>query len=343
MKGQFMATPLPNLRVLTGADVAAVLDGSREECLDVVRRAYLAHDAGETVNPQSGFLRFPHMPRSRIISLPAYLGGDFDVAGIKWIASFPDNRDHGLPRASAVLLLNDATTGFPFACLESSIISAARTAGSAVLAAQTIVGERKAARIGVIGTGLIARQVWKFFHELGWEIGGWRLFDLDAAAAGRFGDRLTRGGAADVVVADDAAAAFADCDLVVLTTVAGEPHLHDPKLVAHAPVVLHLSLRDLAPEIILAANNFTDDIDHAVRERTSLHLTEQRVGNRDFVHGTLADLLTGRVARPVGEPVIFSPFGLGVLDLGVGAWVHDRVTARGGGRIVPNFYDEVAS
>jgi ornithine cyclodeaminase len=335
--------PLPSLRVLSGADVAGQLEGNRAECLDVVRRAYLAHDAGASVNPQSGFLRFPDRPRSRIISLPAYLGGEFDVAGIKWIASFPDNREHGIPRASAVLVLNDCEIGYPFACLESSIISAARTAASAILAAQTIAGTREARRVGVIGTGLIARQVRKFLHDLEWRIGGFRLFDLDRAAAERFGEELTAQGAADVAVADDAAGAFADCDLVLLTTVAGEPHLHDPALLDHAPVVLHLSLRDLSPEVILAAHNFTDDVDHAVRERTSLHLTEQRTGNRDFVDGTLADLLTGRIARPAGKPVIFSPFGLGVLDLAVGKWVHDRVVARGGGTEVAGFYDAVTS
>jgi ornithine cyclodeaminase len=338
-----MSSPvLPNLRVLSGADVAAQLEGNRPACLDVVRRAYLAHDAGASVNPQSAFLRFPHQPRSRIISLPAYLGGEFDVAGIKWIASFPDNREHGIPRASAVLVLNDAATGYPFACLESSIISSARTAASAVLAAQTITGGHEARRVGIIGTGLIARQVWKFLRDLDWRIGGFRLFDLDRRAAERFGAALTEQGAPDVAVVDDAAGAFADCDLVLLTTVAGEPHLHDPALLDHAPVVLHLSLRDLSPEMVLAAHNITDDVDHAVRERTSLHLTEQRTGNRDFVHGTLADLLTGRATRPEGTPVIFSPFGLGVLDLAVGKWVHDRVTAEGGGTPVPGFYDEVA-
>ncbi|MDQ3788096.1 MAG: 2,3-diaminopropionate biosynthesis protein SbnB [Actinomycetota bacterium] len=337
------STPLPSLRVLSGADVAGQLEGHRSECLEVVRRAYLAHDAGESVNPQSGFLRFPHQPRSRIISLPAYLGGEFDVAGIKWIASFPANRDHGIPRASAVLVLNDAETGYPYACLESSIISAARTAASAVLAAQTIVGERKAGRVGIIGTGLIARQVWKFLRDLDWRIDGFRLFDLDRAAADRFGAALTEQGATDVVTVDDAAGAFADCDLVLLTTVAGEPHLHDPALLDHAPVVLHVSLRDLAPEMVLAAHNITDDVDHAVRERTSLHLTEQRTGNRDFVHGTLADLLTGRTTCPAGKPVIFSPFGLGVLDLAVGKWIHDRVTAAGGGTEVPGFFDAVAA
>jgi ornithine cyclodeaminase len=335
-----MSLPLPNLRVLGGADVAAQLEGNRAACLDVVRRAYLAHDAGETVNPQSAFLRFPHRPRSRIISLPAYLGGEFDVAGIKWIASFPSNREHGIPRASAVLVLNDAATGYPFACLESSIISAARTAASAVLAAQTISGGRTARRVGIVGTGLIARQVWKFLRDLDWQIGGFRLFDLDPAAAARFGAALTEQGAPDVAVVDDAASAFADCDLVLLTTVAGEPHLHDPALLDHNPLVLHVSLRDLAPEMVLAAHNFTDDIDHAVRERTSLHLTEQKTGDRAFIHGTLADLLTGRVSRPEGVPVIFSPFGLGVLDLAVGKWVHDGAT---GGTSIPGFYHEVAS
>ena len=338
-----MSTSLPNLRVLSGADVAGQLEGHRAECLDVVRRAYLAHDAGESVNPQSAFLRFPHQPRSRIISLPAYLGGEFDVAGIKWIASFPDNRERGLPRASAVLVLNDATTGYPFACLESSIISAARTAGSAVLAAQTVIGERKAARVGIIGTGLIARQVWKFLRDLDWRIDGFRLYDLDRAAADRFGAALTDDGAPDVRAVDDPATAFTDCDLVLLTTVAGEPHLHDPALLDHAPVVLHVSLRDLAPEMILAADNFTDDVDHAVRERTSLHLTEQRTGGQDFVNGTLADLLTGRVTRTAGRPVIFSPFGLGVLDLAVGQWIHQAATAQGGGTPVPDFFHEVAN
>ncbi|MDT8912011.1 2,3-diaminopropionate biosynthesis protein SbnB [Amycolatopsis sp. PS_44_ISF1] len=334
-----MAPPL--MTVIGAGDIAAEIDRHRPELTEVVRAAYLVHDAGDSSNPHSSFLRFPHRDRSRIISLPAYLGGEFEVAGNKWIASFPDNTRRGLPRASATLILNDCATGYPFACLESSIVSATRTAASAVLGAQTLLGTRRARRVGIVGTGLIARHVWRFLRELGWEIGGFRLFDLDPAAADRFGAAIgSAAGAADaeIVVADRVEDAFTDCDLVLLTTVAGEPHVHDPCLLAHHPVVLHLSLRDLAPELILAAQNFTDDVDHAVRERTSLHLTEQRTGNRDFIDGTLGDLLRGRRRRDPGRPAVFSPFGLGVLDLAVGQWVHDRVVAAGRGHRESGFF-----
>lgn len=335
----------PSMRVITGRDVAREIEGNRPECVEVVRRAYLAHDEGASVNPHSSFLRFPHQPRARIISLPAYLGGEFDVAGLKWIASFPDNREYGIPRASATLVLNDCRTGFPYACMESSIISATRTAASAVLGAESLTGGRRADRVGIVGTGLISGHVWSFLRDLGWRIGGFRLFDLNRQAAERFGRTLRDQGATDVVVVDRIEDAFAECDLVVLATVAGEPHVHDPGLLAHAPVVLHLSLRDLSPELVLAAWNVTDDVDHALRERTSLHLTQQRVGHREFVHATLGDVLTGR-AVPKSEPgraAIFAPFGLGVLDLAVGKWVYDRAVGRGSGRHIPDFFSEAVS
>ncbi|GAA0688868.1 2,3-diaminopropionate biosynthesis protein SbnB [Streptomyces malaysiensis subsp. malaysiensis] len=317
-----LAPPPPT--VIGAGDIAAATDRHRTELVEVARAAYLTHDAGDSANPHSSFLRFPHQERSRIISLPAYLGGAFEVAGNKWIASFPDNTRHGVPRASATLILNDCVSGYPFACVESSIVSATRTAASAVLGAQTLLGTRRARRVGIVGTGLIAQHVWRFLRDLDWEIDAFRLFDLDPAAVGRFAAAVAKDTEAEPVVAEKVEEAFTDCDLVVLTTVAGEPHLHDPQLLAHNPVVLHLSLRDLAPEMILAARNFTDDVDHAVRERTSLHLTEERTGNRDFIDGTLADLLCERLRRDHGRPAIFSPFGLGVLDLAVGKWVHDR-------------------
>src|ERR1051325_6174934 len=123
------------LSIINGKTVSDIIRGHRAECIEVGRHAYLAHARGQSVNPDSNFLRFPDKPDCRIIALPAYVGDGFHVAGMKWIASYPRNVEQGFPRASAVLVLNSYDTGYPFAILESSIISAARTAASAVLAA----------------------------------------------------------------------------------------------------------------------------------------------------------------------------------------------------------------
>ncbi|MFB9799774.1 hypothetical protein [Streptomonospora salina] len=115
-----------------------------------------------SLNPDSYFLRFPNKPDSRIIALPAYLGGNTDVAGTKWISIFPENIDESIPRASAALLMNDYRTGYPFACMEAAQISAARTAASAVLAAEVLLGSRRG-RLAVVGAGIISRNILEFF------------------------------------------------------------------------------------------------------------------------------------------------------------------------------------
>ena len=130
--------------------------------------------------------------------------------------------------------------------------------------------------------------------------------------------------------------------LVVFTTTAAVPHVADPGWFGHAPAVLHLSLRDLGPEVVLRSANFVDDVDHALREGTSLALTEQAAGSRDFVNGTLADILNGRIAVPEGAPAVFSPFGLGVLDIAVGRYVYEQAVAQGSAIEIPGFFPDLS-
>ncbi|GAA4058608.1 2,3-diaminopropionate biosynthesis protein SbnB [Actinomadura miaoliensis] len=330
----------PSFAVIPGDQVQDALGGREQRVIETVEAAYRRHGEGGTVNPDSYFLRFPDRPSARIIALPASLG---DVHGIKWISSFPENVAAGLPRASAVLILNDAETGYPFACLESSIISAARTAASAALAAARLADARgdRPRRAGFVGAGLIARYVHTYLRAAGFAFDEVGVHDLSAAHAAGFRGYLRRAGETAVTVHDKAEDLIRSCDLVVFATVAGEPHVTDPGWFAHAPLVLHISLRDLSPEIILASWNVLDDVDHCLKAGTSPHLTEQLVGHRGFVAGTLHDVLTGALVPPADRPVIFSPFGLGVLDLAVALHVYEHVAAAGGLHTVPGFFHEL--
>jgi len=332
------------LSIINGKTVSDIVRANRRECIRIVREAYLAHADGQSVNPDSYFLKFPDKPDCRIIALPAYIGNGFDVAGLKWIASYPGNVRRGFPRASAVLVLNSYETGYPLAILESSIISAARTAASAVLAAHWLSGQSSRAHsLGIVGTGFIARYVYDFLVDTGWAIEEVRLYDRSPVESEKFRDSVCRlEQHRTVTVVPDVEQLVRACDLIVFTTVTPAPHVFDATLFEHNPVVLHISLRDLAPEILLKSQNVVDDVEHVMKANTSPHLAEQKTGNRSFVTGTLADVMTGRRAVNRSRPIIFSPFGMGILDLAVGKWVYDQAVASGRElRLSDFFYDTV--
>ena len=335
----------PQFAVISGAQVSRALAGDEKRVIELVEAAYRRHGAGDTVNPPSYFLRFPDRPDARIIALPASLGGEVD--GIKWVSSFPANVEDGLPRASALLILNDPATGYPYACLEGSIISAARTAASAALAADWLSRPRpqgRPRRVGFIGTGLIARYLHTYLVANGFEFDELATFDRSAEHAAGFGEYLSREGHARdtrVTVHHDPQTLITASDLVVFATTAGQPHVHDPALFAHNPLVLHVSLRDLAPEVILSATNIVDDVEHCLKANTSPHLAEQLTGNRDFVDGTLPQVLAGEVTVTYEKPVVFSPFGLGVLDLAVGQHVHRTFADGGQLHVIDDFFHDL--
>lgn len=334
------ALPIPQFRVFTGEQIDAALAQDKSAVLDTVEAAYRAHNAGRTVNPESQFLRFPDGPRNRIIALPAHIrdreGEGEGVTGIKWISSFPENIERGMPRASAVLILNDPVTGYPMACMEASIISAARTAASAISALRCLVGNAFATsetsssglRVAFVGAGVIARHVAECLPLATLPIGAVRVHDLHRDYAMSLATRI--GAHLGYAARPEASleATIRESDVIVLTTTAASPYLDNPDWFSHCPIVLHLSLRDLAPAIVLASHNVVDDIDHCLRAMTSLHLTEAETGHRRFVTTSLPHLLCGGEPPVRDRPIVFSPFGLGILDIAVGRWVYDRLAAQ---------------
>lgn len=323
--------------VVSGHQLKSLLAQDPAQCIDAVAGAYLAHHHGRTINPDSYFLRFPDQPQNRIIALPASLAGE--VSGIKWIASWPGNVARGLPRASAVLVLNDPDTGYPYALLEGAQISAARTAASAVLAARWMnEGRRQALTASFIGAGVIARGLLDMFEADRWQFERLVVHDVDAGSAEALA-RHARSRWSSAVRVDSLEAALA-ADVVVFATNAGTPYVGPPRRLAAGQIVLNVSLRDLAPELILDAANVFDDVDHCMKANTSPHLAEQLTGGRDFVTGTLAQLMLGEITLDRTRPLVFSPFGMGILDLALGHRLYEQARTRGLSLEVPGFFGE---
>src|SRR4051812_38983964 len=176
----------PTFYVVPGSTVKRVIDDNMKQVFDAVEAAYRLHGSGNTLNPDSYFLRYPDRPSARIIALPAHLGGAVQKSGIKWISSFPENRASNLARASAVLILNDATTGYPLACIEASLISATRTAASAALAAEHLSPTPFEGVLSIVGTGVIARTTVEWLLFRNWKFRRVNLYDVDRKEAESF-------------------------------------------------------------------------------------------------------------------------------------------------------------
>ena len=305
--------------ILTGRDVCQVLEGNEPQILDAIREAYIQHSGGTTSLPHSVFLRFPDNERDRIIALPAYLGGAAPVAGVKWIASFPANVQHGIERASAAIIMNSPINGRPEVMLEGSVISARRTGASAALAASLLSAPADAAGVTIIGCGVINFEVLRFLLHVYPNLAEATLFDANEGNAESFAERCSRTfPALRILIEPDRTSALAAHTLVSIATTATTPYLETSAL-PPGSLILHMSLRDVLPQAIVKSVNIVDDADHVCRAGTSLELAERITGDRSFITTEIGDLAA--MQRPLPrDPVrttVFSPFGLGVLDLAV--------------------------
>ena len=127
------------------------------KAINIIEEVLALHDEGKVNLPSKVILDLGERERGRVNAMPAYLGGDAEICGIKWIAGFPHNpTKFGIPRAHALIILNDAETGVPLAIMDGTYISALRTG------AVTGVGAKYLAKldsqvVGIIGCGVQAR------------------------------------------------------------------------------------------------------------------------------------------------------------------------------------------
>ena len=104
---------------------------------------------------------FPNMPLDegddrRFMAMPAYIGGSFDLAGMKWYGSNSNNKTKGLPRSILTVMLNDKDTGAPIALMSANILSAMRTGAIPGVGARYLA-PKHAAVCGICGPGVMGK------------------------------------------------------------------------------------------------------------------------------------------------------------------------------------------
>ncbi len=133
--------------------------------------------------------KFPNMPVAgpdrRFVAMPAYLGGRFDVCGVKWYGSNHANPAKGLPRSVLTVQLNDKDTGEPLAIMSANLLSAARTGAVPGVGARYLVNEKAQIALAV-GCGPINKACFESIYSQNSWLKKVYCFDINEEAAARF-------------------------------------------------------------------------------------------------------------------------------------------------------------
>lgn len=109
---------------------------------------------------------FPNMPKNgpdrRFMAMPAYVGGKYDMVGMKWYGSNVENGKKGLPRSILMLMLNDKDTGEPKALMSANLISAYRTGGIPAVGVKYLA-PAGAKVLGIVGPGNVSKAMTEAF------------------------------------------------------------------------------------------------------------------------------------------------------------------------------------
>lgn len=112
---------------------------------------------------------FPEMPKNgpdrRFMAMPAYVGGKYDIAGMKWYGSNVENGKKGLPRSILMLMLNDKDTGEPKALMSANLISAYRT-GAVPAVGVKYLAPAGAKTLGIVGPGNVSKAMTESFFTV---------------------------------------------------------------------------------------------------------------------------------------------------------------------------------
>jgi ornithine cyclodeaminase/alanine dehydrogenase-like protein (mu-crystallin family) len=333
-----MSAP-PPLRYLAAEDVRAAMP-SLDERLRLAEKTLMAlARAGATELPPKIAIH-PRPQGSFAHAMPAHLRGSGDstaedLVGMKWIAGFATNNAFGLPALSAIVILNDPSTGVPIAVLDGGPITAERTAAVSGVAirrfAPRVAG--RPIRAAVVGAGVQARS---HLPVLGHLLAGLEivLFDRHADRAATVAELAARtSGVARANAVSSAREAVEGADVVVTAASFG-------------PVRQVMTNEWLTPGALVIAVDYATYCAADVARDASLFVVDHReqfMANRaaGLFDGypepstTLGEALLSGIARPDGR-VVVTHLGVGLADVVFADAITSEAERRRLGVVLPH-------
>ncbi|MVT11257.1 2,3-diaminopropionate biosynthesis protein SbnB [Chitinophaga tropicalis] len=307
-----------------------------KELTGVISEAIIALDRNDYSQPIKPYLRYGD-PKNRIIAMPAYLGGTLPMAGIKWIASFPDNIYKNKLRANSVTILNEPDSGVPLCVINTSLISAVRTAAVSGLMIVKYLEANISGRkltIGINGFGPIGRMHLKMAAAiLGNRIEKIFLHDIAGIDKEQVDPELR----SLVEIASSWEEVYSDADIFMTCTVSAAPYID--KAPRNGSLQLNVSLRDYKVDMKDHMSAIVvDDWDEVCRQNTDIENMHKVKGLQKQDTLSIADVVCKDALRQYAAPsvVMFNPMGMAIFDIATGYYYYREAIARKTGSEMPD-------
>lgn len=192
------------------------------EVMEVVERGFVLKGEGKMELPAKIGVHPRH--DCFIHAMPCWIGGDVDVAGIKWVAGYPINQARGLPYITGVWCLNDSETGFVKAIMDANWITAWRTGAASGVCARHMA-DPDSETIAVVGLGVQGWTNTMAILEALPKVREIRAYDPYPEQLDKYRSRVAPGlGEAKILPCGSVQEAVKDADVVVTCTpIVAEP------------------------------------------------------------------------------------------------------------------------
>lgn len=288
-----------------------------KDTANVIANSVDCIDTNDFVQPIKSYLRYNDLT-NRIISMPAFIGGDSPRSGLKWIASFPDNINHGIKRAHSVIVLNEFDSGVPSCIINSSSISSIRTASVSGFMINQFLNHRqpKNINVGITGLGPIGIHHLLMCKDLLQEnLSKLMLYDLKEIDLNKIPEDLHN----KIEIVDSWEDAYVDADIFMTCTVSKNRYIDKkPK-----PGSLHLnvSLRDYKADVFPWFKDamIVDSWEEVCRENTDIENFHLKLGlSKDKVKN-MQDLSKENFWSSISpdQAIMFNPMGMAIFDISI--------------------------
>jgi ornithine cyclodeaminase/alanine dehydrogenase-like protein (mu-crystallin family) len=197
------------LLYLSRADVEAVNLGMTE-IIDLLEQAFKEKGQGKVEMPPKPGIHT--MPDAFIHAMPAYIP-EMRAAGIKWVSGYPENQERGLPYITGLLVLNDVDTGFPYAVMDCTWITAYRTGAASALSAKYLA-RPESKTVGILACGVQGRTNLEAMAAL-FPVKLVYAYDIKPDVQARYVQEMKAKFDFDILGVDDPKQAVVNSDLVV--------------------------------------------------------------------------------------------------------------------------------